>query len=351
MEITQGRAYLFTNSGTGLKLHSPNDKGDKVLNQDSGPHAKKEHNYQWLLYPADTEGTWWWIVSRSCGFMVFAPGVGEVGEQIRQAGSPNLDNQRYKWKFEQVDGNHYKIKLMRSDKYVHAIAEGIGSHVNLDDGGGKQLEWLVEEAQVFDAVTSLRPAGEKPDFGEIDRMHDFKPPAESTKPVVVGSVALPFFVVGDEGQSVGWKVNHSPYYILSRSSSWVRKGYQEHDGNTDFSHTWETEVGLVSSNSSEIEKSLNIRVTAEAGFSYMGATAKISATIAAGLRVKESRTQTKTSTKKDIKTLAVKAGKRFSVAAWYRLDTFKLRRLDGDTILTWETIDPDSFVLDSYPKV
>ncbi|MFF4498634.1 hypothetical protein [Streptomyces sp. NPDC001546] len=347
-KLEPGVAYAFENRASHLRLHRCNDTW---LNQDDGGTAPDDIDHQWLFFPADDDGSWWWIVNRNSGGLLYADGWGEPGKDARLASSPHdMGLETYKWQFVPTSDGYGHLKNMQRNTYLHIRGGEAGFKVNMDvDHSDGFTEWKPVVMARFPEVAAARPVPERPDYGDIDRLTGYQAPAERTPTKLLGTVAVPFFVVHDGSQDPGWKARETPYYFLERHSSWTRTGYKEYTGKAEFTETLTTEVGLVSHNANEVEEKLSISVSAEAGFSYAGASAKVSTTISSSLRVKRSSSEQKSSTKTVKEEVKIKQN-RVSIALWYRKDTYRLTRANGDEVVKWDVIDPVTCVVDSYPQ-
>lgn len=349
-QIAAGKAYTLRTGRGDYYLHPGNDHGGCRLQIDgAGGRADHKPSYQWHAFPADSDHKWWWLTNKAYGTMLYVEGDGDVGSHLCQAQILKPEHENFKWTFDPADDGWVRVRTLQSDLFMHSDRD---HWVNIDSKcSDRSDQWFLQVVEEYPSITSLKPAATNPDFGEIDRLKGYKAPAEETKQVLVGSTAVPYFVVeeGDHGKE--WKSQNSPYYILSRYSSWERHGFKEHDGHTAFSYTFKTEVGFVNSSSTEVEKTLNISVSAEGGFDFKGASAKIGGSVSRALSIKQSYTTTFSKTRTDEQTVTFPAGHRFAVAVWYRLDTYKLTRMNGDPVLTWYVRDPSSYISDGFPKL
>ncbi|CAM5335903.1 hypothetical protein SALBM135S_05602 [Streptomyces alboniger] len=79
---------------------------------------------------------------------------------------------------------------------------------------------------------------------------------------------MPWFLVEDDHKkSEAWRGENSPYYIIKRWSSWHKKQWKVLAKGISHSHSVTETEGVTESKSTEIDKTLNMSNSAEAGFS------------------------------------------------------------------------------------
>ncbi|MEW2275615.1 hypothetical protein GTY41_00410 [Streptomyces sp. SID685] len=335
--------YGFQSRRTGNYLHRCHDT---LVNHHGFDDRQPDQDAQWLIHPADQEGTWFWIVNRGKGGLLYGGNPGAEAHISRDALDANTDP--YKWKFEPTSDGYYRIRARSTDECLHLTSDGFGAHVNVQTTADQFVEWKPVPVFDYPKVLAVKPVPFKHEIGDIDRLTSFAPPARETAPVLLGGVTVPSFLVNDGSQSMDWKAQHTPYYIIQRYGSWARTECQELPRASDGEvRRLKATVGLVKQEGAEVEKTLDISVTAEAGFTYAGASAKITSTVTAGLHTKTSTSTTSSHTKETEREMKLKAG-RATLALWVRQDTYKLLRSNGDFLSSWTVRDPDIITMDSH---
>ncbi len=188
------------------------------------------------------------------------------------------------------------------------------------------------------------------EIGDVDRIKSFgQPPKKTTVPVVIGEVLLPFFTVQDDSNKPAYQVKNNPFYRFKREGYWQRIFFYEHDGATSKTKKESIKVGLVETSSKTIEDTMSITVSAQASFSYGGASTSMTSSISNQLKVTTvDSTEKMQETTREIEETFDK-GKKFVRAIWMRADRFTLSSLTGTMITTFEQINPQEITNDSFP--
>ena len=362
----QKKCYQLVNkvSGFGLLAGSWGTKpGDKKVYQ--FPLTETGSNpdgFVWLLIPAEND--YYWIINKVSGFGLLAgswgtkPGDRRVFQfPLTETGS---DPDGFLWKIKKSDVGGYQIINKVSGFGLLAGSWGtkpgdraVWQYPLSETGKNPDgFVWDIKFASDLPFDLTTEPGTNPNDIGDVERIKDFGHlPKEETDPVVIGEVLIPFFYVKDSNASPSSQVENDPYYKFKREGFWRRVFYFEHDGKTEREEVQETRTGLVKTSSKTSEDTMGIKVTAEAGFSYSGVSAKLSSSFSKELKVitSSSTTEMKEETK-TIKTTFPK-DERFVQALWMRADRYTLSRLSGDSIVVFEAVDPAEKIEDSYPRV
>lgn len=266
------------------------------------------------------------------------------------------------WRFEEEPNGSFYIQNRDTYDYLYSsVAEGKNSGMVMlsDQKGGEAFLWRIipaPDAYNSPAVKNARKASYNPDYGDPPQQDSLNEPPERTVPRFIGECALPALAAKDDGHDLGWKMRHSPYYLLRRYSQWRRTKFATYDGFSEKEHEVTYEWGVTKSTAQEIEESLNMSVTAEAGFSFKGIGASISGTVSYGLSVSTS-TQWQESYNKSETFRTIypnNDGKPYAIADWERRDVYELVRAEhgktvpDDVVLRWEVTVPNVRISRSF---
>ncbi|MEV4741757.1 RICIN domain-containing protein [Streptomyces sp. NPDC049555] len=358
MELHAGVAYSFKNAKSGryLNVEHGNDDDSRALITWHAYHD--DATYDFYLYPTDKDHKRWWIGARCNGRFLFT----HENDTLRQGRIYEAGLTSFEFAFESENGM-YRIRNLRDDVYLREGMMGLGVVLPVPEGrrdgrvftGDKKNDksdlWIIEERRECKEITGLKPVPAAPNFGEIDHLTGFQEPKLQTDLIKLGAVALPPNLVKDGSHSNSWKMEHSPYYILTRYSQWTRQGFKKYlDGQT-VKFEKDVTVGLVDTESTTIQEHTGIKVNAKAGFEYAGASASIETEVSHSLDVTTYRSTQfqQSTTEKATLTSEFKHGDK-AITCWYRDNVFVLTRLTGTEILRWTTREPNTQVFDAWPK-
>ncbi|MBO8191584.1 hypothetical protein ITI46_07740 [Streptomyces oryzae] len=235
------------------------------------------------------------------------------------------------------DGSIWRIeRSTENDGWIlwnRAQAQYAQSHSDtiefVDDRKDATTYYFDEQPDGFPEVAKLGRV--EPPQLEAPELTDYSDPPENTPWKIAGEVAVPYFLVAnDHGHAVQWQGEHSPYYIIRRWSSWHKVKWQVYPAHTTHTHTWATTEGTTKEAASEVDRTLNASVTAEAGFGIKGFSASVSTTIEKGLNVKTSTKWSQSYSKAASGSYQVgPTDGDLAIGDWFRQDRYRVYRAQG----------------------
>ncbi|MEU3569257.1 RICIN domain-containing protein [Kitasatospora sp. NPDC036755] len=357
--FSAGRTYRLRNWHSGLYAAvKDNDMKDRArLYQwlrDNGPN-----NQVWHVFPLD--GGAYLITNKNSGLNM---------KVVNSSTGPDKVEQRFllpsgmaqAWKLEPVNGtttylvrnvnSGLPLKVYGYNARPGAELEQQKEHSAGEGNGYDSQRWVLEVEDEYERVLKP-PTFEGADVGDIHRMTDFDRTREDeTEHVELANFAYPFPFVHDSTKTVPFQAKESPYYILRKFGYWVRVYYYEHSGASEFTKTETTHVGLTSKNSTTVEETTSISVSAEATFAFKGFGSSIKNTFEKELKVTVTDETVTESWKTVDLTRRYPHGLHVSEAIWLREDKYVLERLDGEgtPIVQWTVRDSTTEKSDSWPK-
>lgn len=320
--------------------------------------ASNDEDYEkWLLVPAGDN--LYHIRSKSAAqgnyrYMAVDPqgnvrlwGIGEVFDEGQKFGLVHLGHGIYNIRVG-VDG-------VPNKECIATGSTGILVRWNCDESESQKFHFedTTNWPKPVPQQGNAQP-GQIPPPPEIESQRDL--PLETTPPVLIGEAIIPsVYVKSDQVPDKLQQFALSPYYVLRREQYWTRTqpyGYYLSDsGWVGSSKVVEVTTGLTEDQSKSMEDTLGIVVSANAGFSYEGASAGLSTQISKQLKVTKA---TRTQRMKQITTKTTvnrPTGASFALASWKLVDKYTLLRATGDStpVKTWEVFGSDT-VETSFPK-
>ncbi|MFK0294069.1 RICIN domain-containing protein [Streptomyces sp. NPDC090442] len=357
MGFTAGRSYVIRNRRSGLVLNVAGNGTNQGADLDTW--TLQTNNYRasqtWHLFPLDQGSVL--LANKNSGQVVSVrDNSTDPSKRIEQYPLQADRLGAQSWMLRDAPGGGYHIVNKRSGLYVNLAGNNSDSGAKADqyylqDNPAACQVWDLEVEDENKTILDLDQVDTDPDdIGDIIRLTDFRRPTKSTTDrVLIGQVALPFPMVDDPGMSREERARRSPYYLLKRYGSWKLVYYYEHSGASTYTKSQEIKVGLTTTNASEVKSTTGISVTANAGFSFHGFTASLSATVSHQLQVTTSSSTSESTQRTETVSRSYPSGKRMSEAIWYRDDTFVLERIDGTKVLEWAVRDSDTCITDAYP--
>ncbi|GGW94643.1 hypothetical protein [Streptomyces noursei] len=361
MRIDPGRTYLLKNKKSGRYV-SPQAFSDgeaavlQQLNLRSG--AAEREAQTWHVMPLDDDYVF--VVNKKSSRLVspkaFSTGEAATLEQLDLRSTDTARRDLQTWIVREDGGNSRLFRNRKSNRYLSPQGFWTDEAVTLQQldlrDGSSQREgqrWEMVVAGEDTRVTGLRPVDrEVHDIGEVHRLTGYQMPPERTQEYLVGQALVPYVLVQD-GDRLSQSRNNS-YYVLRRYGYWQRVFYYEHAGNSEWTETRITTVGLTTRNEQTIERTVSMTVGADAGFAFKGASASISVSVTTGLRVAHTQSEENHySETREVTRSYLDNGRKIAEAVWFRADRYSLQRLDGSQVLDWRTADDRSIVNDAYP--
>ncbi|MFC4852942.1 hypothetical protein [Actinophytocola glycyrrhizae] len=254
-----------------------------------------------------------------------------------------------------ADGDHVRLRSAANSKYLWVDERQIMNEKVLycavdtekrDDGLDM---WTLEEVQAFDKVLAVKdqPA---PTI-KVPKLTDGNQPPQYTEMIEAGKAVVPWTILGDdEGHDIKWRREQSPYVIIRRQVRWKLVGFTGYPANTQEQFGVTTTVGVQEQKTEEIDKTLNISVSREAGMDIKGFSAKARVTVQAGLHIKVGTTTTKSYSESRTYTKTVGPAKNnFHVAGWIQESVYTWYYADGREFFDYVVADPNRYVASTYP--
>lgn len=305
MPVQPGRQYVIKNAGQPFYLN------DKDWGQSHGAlvilwnAVNQDNNFtnSWYVFRVDGDRDECWIANKHSGFLLH-PADNSTAEyrHLDQAEPDASDNvaAALRWRaIEQGTSGTYQLLNVHSGLYAHPYHDGgAGSEIEQRSwlSGNNTMLWKLEQQRVIDQVANLQPGEDS--IGDIDRLTSMNRPKEATSEVLVGQTAIPFVAIKDMTRPR--QAETSPWYLLKRYGFWQRVDFQERDSTSSHEYECKTWVGLTTGNSTSIEETTSIQVTAEASFAFKGFSAGLSTTISRELKVTKTSWSEGESGKEDI---------------------------------------------------
>ncbi|MFI6143722.1 hypothetical protein ACIBCC_36725 [Streptomyces griseus] len=234
-----------------------------------------------------------------------------------------------------LDGNHLR-------KFVQFADDAASDGSDL---------FSMEEVGSFPAVVNLKkPAVTSPDSPVLKNMNE--PPADvpDEKGVLTGVAAVPYFVIkNDHGKSYYWQGEKTPYYIIEKWSRFHRVGWRTFAAHKTDEYGWSTTVGVTKETGKTISDTTSFNITANAGFSFGGLSAGISASFGHDLNVTTTESTTTSYTHEVHHNQSITPNHDQALATWYPVHKYIIYRADGQTdILNFEVTVPEEDVETTY---
>ncbi|MFG2895276.1 hypothetical protein [Streptomyces sp. NPDC048248] len=237
-------------------------------------------------------------------------------------------------------------------QYVQADGGADGGTIQfVDDRKEATTFYFDEQPDGFPEVAKLGRL--EPPRLAAPELTDYSDPPENTSWQIAGEVAVPYFLIADDhGHDVQWQGEHSPYYIIRRWSSWNKVQWRVHPAHNTELHSWSTTEGTTEESASDVDRTLNVSVTAEASFGIKGFGASVSTTIETGLSVKTSKKWSQSYSKLVSGSYTVgPAEADLAVGDWFRQDKYRIYRAQGGgDILEFTVTHPGTQVSRTYMR-
>ncbi len=359
MKIEPGRTYRFKNRKaerylTPKAFSHEEAKTVQILNPRDG-HERDAQT--WHVMPID-DGV---LVVNKDSQRVLSPQGFHTSEattvQILHLREPADWRATQIWVVEDAGDDYRLLRNHVGDRYVSP--QGFSGEeattvqiLNLRDDDRRDAQcWVMEVADEEKRITRLEPVGRDVDaIGDDPEVTGYHSPAERTPEVLVAQTIVPFPLVRDT-HDTPWQSHNNPYYLLRRYGYWQRVLYYNHDGKEIVEAKEEVTIGLTTSNSSTIERTVGVTVGADAGFNCKGVSASIHASMTNDLKVATTRSEERKNSYTYTLTRTFPGdGKRVAHAVWYRGDRYALERLNGSCLLEWETLTDKSKVEGAFPR-
>ncbi|NKQ20509.1 RICIN domain-containing protein [Brevibacillus laterosporus] len=323
MEIKKDAYYKIVNRNSGLVADvAGKSKGNSAHLEQLDWHG--EPFQQWLLYPLD--GGRYAIINRNSGLVADVAGKSTSNsarlEQLDWHGEPFQQ-----WLLYQTnDQGYYKIVNQNSGLVADVAGKSKGNSAHLE-----QLDDQNESFQYwsFDEVESITlPSVETkplPIAPQYKSLNDYLP--DSTEPVVTAYTLLPCIMVNDNNWSADKKMQHSPYYMLTKTQYW--KKIDSHTFAPHAQYTSETKYGMSQTDQESMTRNTNISVKADAGFSFKAVSIGISKSVTKELQVSKSTTTTQMTEQTNSETIANPNNYTVAWTKYALVTEYTLKRGDG----------------------
>ncbi len=354
--IPAGRAYRLLNVQSHLLLNVVAHSNAESARLEQFPVSQANRmSYTWHVFPLDFGR--YLLVNMSSGFV-----VNIVSNSTRPSAPAEQfhlqapqDRPTQEWVLRHVAGSFDEYEVINAESQLNLNVVGFSRQASArveqftrasgSDFLSQRWAFLVERE--YRPVLDLQPGNDS--IGDVNRMTSFADPKPaSTTPVLAGSMAYPFPLVRDPAYSRERQARENPYYILRKFGFWTKVFFYDHGGASEYTHRETTRVGLTTTNSTTVEHTTGISVSAEASFGFRGFGASLSTTMSQQLRVETTKTVSHESSREVEITRTYPAGRRVAEAIWYRDDRFVLERLDGSRVLEWVTRNPNRTVADTF---
>ncbi|MFC7329759.1 hypothetical protein [Marinactinospora rubrisoli] len=313
----------------------------------------------WILFPLDDSKKNWWIANPYLArYLVNYLSLGTTKVVVK---SYYRDETPAKWRFESDGNGNFRIQDEYTSEYILLYKDDgkyyvLGDHRKQSDGSDLWTIHGYSNNYHSPALKNLRKAPSNPEYGSPPQLNSFNEPVERTSLKFIGEVALPAHVVKDGDRELGWQLQQSPFYILRRYSQWNRANWKVYDGISSQKHSTTIEFGVTKTTSTEIERSLNIAITADAGFAFKGVSANMSVGVQSGLAIRTTTQWVESYFKSETfeRDFPDNDGNRYAIVDWDRKDVYELLRAENgesepdEVVLSWEVTVPNVHVADSY---
>ncbi len=302
---------------------------------------------QWLIIP---------ISAQKCKIMTRQNGefmaVGWDGNILRWA---NTNGPEQEFSFVNQDSSG-RWNIQESTKNEFVAVGWDGNILRWAQSNKNDQRFKLVAAPGEKAKPSVQPGqhqpGEIPGAPEITAWN--QAPPERSPLYLVGEMTLPAVLVNDGGFSDKiQQVDTTPYYVLSRHQYWDRSSgrgfYQQYEEAIERTHKYTLKVGLTEKQSSEIERTLTIKITEKGEFNldiggevsgvklgFKGASS-IQQEFTNQLRVKTTTETTSVTEETKEVTVKIPPGKHARVL-YTLVDRYTLKRYDGAQIGEWEVV-------------
>ncbi|MFC3980517.1 hypothetical protein [Streptosporangium jomthongense] len=348
----------FTGPAVGKRYKIKHVKSGRYL-----AHAQlaKGQVYEYVFYPTSADPDYFMVliwgsphleclksVDGESLFTSLSPVKPESGGQTENTVQ---DEKKAIFELEAV-GDNFLFRHPDTDTYLHSWVRN-ADFTLLRAGSREQAAgdvFALEETGTYDAVVKAWEEAKSitgaipspPKLTSLNKPADDYPTDPKEGPLT-GKTVVPWFLVERDGtHNADWQAFNTPYYVIDRHSRWHLEKFQVYANNTTESREWSTTVGVTKTESTEIDRTLNMSVTAEAGFAFEGISAGVSTTVSKGLDVRcVKATETSwTGTYKESKQIAPVGGDE-AIGTWLRHDQYRIYRADGQHLLIpFEVVDP-----------
>ncbi|USY19373.1 hypothetical protein NE857_29680 [Nocardiopsis exhalans] len=334
-----GKVYKVRN------LSSPEGVG-LCLEEDS------PENYNHFYFLGDGGGGIgrWWIACRS---LVNVSSLKDLRAKPEFTAPESSKRPAADWVWEiREENGHHLIRHVDTDRYAAATRDGDPILIDQRSPESRDL-WTLEAVDEFAKITGLDDTSHNSASLETPALDSMSKPPEQTERKFIGQAAIPWFLVRKDpahGHDKAWIGEHSPYYVLRRYSRWALKDWNTVGAHGGSKYSVEITYGLSTEDKREVENTLNIGVSAEAGLTVEGASASIKAELSAGLRVTVSEARTTSYSRKTVfERSHPSVDYDWALALWHRLDQYELYRANGDYVMGWDVLCEKEKVERTYP--
>ncbi|MEV4943485.1 hypothetical protein [Streptomyces zaomyceticus] len=338
-----------------IKSYNPETHKTVYLN---GKHYNEEpdHASQWVFHCVDPASSKYLLVKSKAH-----SSTGEAGE-VLYAGNNTpsvyaefatvefMPDVNTVWQLE--DAGNGKFRLWCYGRSMYVVGKFNYTHYELGDkqSNGTDL-FELEKVGEYSEVTKLQKYPHKtfktPELTSMD------PPPTYSVQEVAGEVAVPWFLVAqDGGKDDHWRAENTPYYVMRRWSRWYAKNWETLKRTETKQHQWSITWGVSEEDAKEIDRSLNVSVSAEAGLDIKGFSAKVSTNISYGLNIKTSHRSSKSYS--ESKSGSYQIGPvndgDMALCDFYRQDQYRLYRTEGQEIREFPVTVPGTRAGRTYVK-
>ncbi|MFI9423439.1 hypothetical protein ACIG54_07720 [Streptomyces achromogenes] len=254
------------------------------------------------------------------------------------------------WQLEDAGSGKFRLWCYGRSQYV--VIDHGHMTVQLGDkqSDGSDL-FELDKVGEYSEVTKLQKYPHKtfktPELTSMD------PPPTYSEQEVAGEVAVPWFLVAqDGGKDDYWRAENTPYYIMRRWSRWYAKNWETLKRTETKQHQWSIVWGVSEEDAKEIDRNLNVSVSAEAGLDIKGFSAKVSTNISYGLNIKTSHRSSKSYS--ESKSGSYQIGPvndgDMALCDFYRQDQYRLYRTEGQEIREFPVTVPGTRAGRTYVK-
>lgn len=312
---------------------------------------KESHN-DFLFIPAELRDgdQYYYIAEKLTGRIVtvadFSP---DNGKRIVIYNFTGGDNQKFKLTGDARTGK-YKIVAKFSGRAITVLNQNFqsGNDVIQWDVAGANNVMLIQSQKIPARPTKLLQTQAE----AAPALTSFAEPTVDAPWHVVGQTYIPYFLITpyQNWETPSYRVQHTPYYLLTHSVGHVRNGVYLHNDNnsTQGTNSYENTIGVQSTNST----AMSSKITQSARLSLSGAGVSAEASVARELGLENSSTNTNYSQRKEtIPSIVVPAYTAIQVytgAIKYDLYSNNVTPDGSNALDTWIIKKPNSSTTRSY---
>jgi hypothetical protein len=188
------------------------------------------------------------------------------------------------------------------------------------------------------------------DQGLAPKLTGFSPPSMETPPTMSKALLVPFSVITDLVNNLGWQMDNSPTYRLERQVFYKCLYHNYNQTDVLQQNSYEVVSGISTTESETFRAQVGVSLTAELGVSFSPAVSgKIAATVSYEVGYERLTGITEFQETHRTTSLNIPPGK--AGAIWQRFNRFTIYRHSENTVevVGTQDIGVDSYVTDVYP--